>query len=109
MFGAKGPNSSQYDFKGTTVSLTLCSKNHLQALTSPPLQEQVALLAAKQVLEDHNLTKDGASQTSFKTRLMSSREPNTELPWLLKIPTILNKTSKKFKKKSTHSSRSVRI
>ena len=71
MFGTKGPNSSQYDFKGTTVSLTLCSKKRLQALTNLPLQEQAVQSAVKQELEDHNPIKDAAFQISFKIRLIN--------------------------------------
>lgn len=109
MFGAKGPNSSQYDFKGTTVCSSLFSKNHPQVLTNPLLREQVALSVARLELEDHNPTKEEAFPISFKTKQMNSRAPNTEPLWLLKIPTTPNKTSKKFKNRSTHSLKNVRI
>jgi hypothetical protein len=77
MFGAKGPNSSQYDFKGTTVHLTKFSLNHLLAHTNPLHPAQVELLAAMQEqLADHNPTKEEAFPTNFRIKLINSRAPD---------------------------------
>lgn len=101
MFGAKGPNSSQYDFKGTTVHLTKFSSNHPPAHTNLLLLAQVApLVAMQEQLADHNQTKEEAFPTNFRIKLINSRALDTRNSWLLKIPITLRKTSKNLRKKS---------
>ena len=101
MFGAtKGPNSSQYDFKGTSVLQPLFSWNHLPLLINPHLPELEELVVEEQ-LEDLNLTKEEGSAISFKIKLTNSKVPNTETPWQLKIPITLNKILRNSRKKST--------
>ena len=79
MFGAKGPNSSQYDFKGTTVHLIKYSLNHLPAHTSLLHPVQVAPSAAMlEQLEDHNQTKAEAFPTNFKIKPINSKAQDTK-------------------------------
>jgi len=101
MFGAKGPNSSQYDFKGNTVNLSKFSSNHLQAHTNPLHPVQVApSVAMQEQLVDHNPTKVEVFPTNFRIKQINSRAQDTRNFWLLKIPTTLRKTSKNLRKKS---------
>jgi hypothetical protein len=85
MFGlnqqAKVPNSSQYDFKGASVTFILFRLNLPQAHISQLLQEQVML--EQQPMEQQaapNQIKDVGSAISFKTKQVSSKEPNIGLP-----------------------------
>lgn len=85
MFGlnqqAKVPNSSQYDFKGASVPFILFRLNLPPAHISQLLQEQA--MWEQQPMEVQvapNQTKDVASAISFKTKQVSSKEPNTGLP-----------------------------
>jgi len=92
MFGAKGPNSSQYDFKGTTVHLSSFRPNRLLLPTSPLLLVRVALVVELQADLSHK--KEQASPTNLQTKPTNSRVPSTEMPSLPKTPTTLKKTSK---------------
>ena len=100
MFGmsqqAKVPNSSQYDFKGASVSLSPLRSSLLLAPTNPllraqatpaphPEQEQPAVLSP---------TRAEASATNSLTRPINLKAPNTELPSQPKIPIIHKKISK---------------
>jgi|LakMenEpi03Aug12_release.lakeMendotaPanAssembly.Ray.scaffolds.fasta_scaffold4581698_1 hypothetical protein len=79
MFGAKGPNSSQYDFKGTTVYLIKYSSNHLPAHTSLLRLVQAELLVAMQEqLADHNQTKAEGFQINCKIKPINSKAPDTK-------------------------------
>lgn len=100
MFGNKGPNSSQYDFKGTTVPEPLFSSSLPPAPTSllPPEQEAPSPEAVEP-LAAHNPTRVEASQTSSRIKQMSSKVLNIEQLWLPKIQTTLNKTSKNWRRK----------
>lgn len=107
MNGAKGPNSSQYDFKGTSVHSLLLSINLPQVHTSRPHLVQEAQVDLEPLV-DLNLTKAEASQTNSLIKPTNSKALNTELPWLLRVPT-LKKISKNSKKKLTSSLKSVSI
>lgn len=101
----KGPNSSQYDFKGTSVYQLLQSKNPLQAPISPLLPEQEALAVEPQAVL--NQIKEEDSPTSSRIKQMNSKAPNTEPPLQQKTQTILKKISRNLKKRSTPSSKNV--
>ena len=80
MFGAtKGPNTSQYDFKGTSVSSFLYSSNHLPPLTNPrlPVLEEPA---EEEHQEDPSPTREEGSATILRIRPMNLKVPSTEMP-----------------------------
>ena len=78
--GAKSnvPNTSQYDFKGTTVrTIVIFRWSHLQVLTNLPHQEQV-IMELRQAMRDQNRTEVSASQTNYHKRPINSKAPNTD-------------------------------
>lgn len=98
MFGlnqqAKVPNSSQYDFKGASVTLFSFRLNHLQAHTNPLLLEVTSELLPMEEQEGLSLIKGEDLVISFKTRLISLRELNIELLSQQRIQTTLKKILK---------------
>ena len=107
MFGAtKGPNTSQYDFKGTSVPLFSFSSNHHPRPTNPhPPEPEEPVEEEHQ--EDHNLTREEDSATNSKIKPTNLKAPNTETLSLQKIPTTPNKILRNLKKKSTLFSKSA--
>ena len=100
MFGAtKGPNSSQYDFTGTSVNHSLFSLNHHHLPTSP-LPPELEVPVVEEHLEDHNPTREEVSATSLQTKPMNWKVPSTVMLWLPRTATIQRRTSRSWKKKS---------
>lgn len=75
MFGAKGPNSSQYDFKGTSVLFSSFRLSLLLHLTN--LLRHVQAEQAEVHQEDLNPIKAVVFPTNYKTKPTNFREQNT--------------------------------
>ena len=77
MFGAtKGPNSSQYDFKGTSVTFNLFSSNpHLPLINLHlPGPEELAEVEHQ---EDLNPIREEDLATNLQIKLTNSKEQST--------------------------------
>lgn len=107
MFGlnqqAKVPNSSQYDFKGASVTHYRCRLNRLLALTSlPPLAQAMWALLPTEEQAGLSPIRVEASAINWQTRQMSWKAPNTGQLSQPRTPTILRRTSRKWRRKLMH-------